>query len=159
MNTTKENKYYVYAWYYINTGEIFYIGKGTGNRWKDVVCHRNDYFKSIIKKEGENVTVKKLYENLYEKDAWDLERKLIHEYWDKCECKANFHEGECGGNHGNYNENMRKKLSEFASTRTGEKNPMWHHVYTDEQLKNIVKLQGVEHGNVAKNIKIIYLSH
>ena len=136
-NTTKENKYYIYAWYYINTGEIFYIGKGCYDRWKDVVTSRNDYFKSIIEKEGENVTVKKLYENLCEKDAWDLERKLIHEYWNKCECKANFHEGGCGGNHGNYDENMRKKLSEFASTRTGEKNSMWHHVYTDEQLKRI----------------------
>lgn len=136
-NTTEENKYYIYAWYYINTGEIFYIGKGCGNRWKDVVHRRNDYFKSIINKEGQNVDVKKLYDNLYQNDAWDLERNLIHEYWDKGECKANFHEGGRGGYHGNYGENMRKKLSKFASTRIGEKNPMWHHIYTEEQLKNI----------------------
>lgn len=138
MNTT-ENKYYIYAWYYIDTNEIFYIGKGCYDRWKDVEFHRNNYFKSIIAKEGNNVDVKKLYENLYEQESWDLERKLIHEYWERGECKANFHEGGRGGNHGNYGENMRKKLSEFAKTRTGEKNPMWHHVYTKEQLERISK--------------------
>lgn len=119
-----ENKYYIYAWYYINTNEIFYIGKGSNNRYIDTKGSRNDYFKNIIQKEGNNVNVKKLYENLSEEESYKLERELIHKYWDKGECKANFHEGGRGGNHGNYNENMRKKLSEFASTRTGEKNSM-----------------------------------
>lgn len=138
MNTT-ENKFYIYAWFYVNTGEVFYIGKGCNNRWKDTVGHRNNYFKSIIKKEKENVSVKKLYENLTENESWDLERKLIHEYWDKGECKANFHEGGRGGNHGNYNESMRQKLREHGKSLVGEKNPMWHHVYTSEQLENISK--------------------
>lgn len=134
MNTT-ENKYYIYAWYYIESNEIFYIGKGCDNRWKDVVHHRNNYFKSIINKEQNKVSVKKLYENLYESNAWDLERKLIHEYWCIGQCKANFHEGGCGGNHGNYGETMRNKLKEHGKTLIGNKNPMWHHIYTDEQKK------------------------
>ena len=137
MSKIQSNHYYIYAWYYKNTGEIFYIGKGSYERWKDVVTHRNDYFKNIISKEKDNVDVKKLFENLYEDESWELERKLIHEYWERGECKANFHEGGRGGNHGNYGENMRKKLSEFASTRTGSKNPMWKHKYTEEQIKNL----------------------
>ena len=132
-----ENKYYIYAWYYINTNEIFYIGKGSNNRYIDTKRSRNKYFKNIIQKEGNNVNVKKLYENLNEEESYRLERELIHEYWEKGECKANFHEGGCGGNHGNYGENMRRKLSEFASTRTGSKNPMWKHKYTTEQLEKM----------------------
>lgn len=136
MNTT-ENKFYIYAWYYKDTNEVFYIGKGCNGRWKNVVTHRNQYFKNIIEKEKDNIDVKKLKENLFEHEAYILEKQLIHEYWQKGECKANFHEGGCGGNHGNYNENMRKKLSEFASTRTGEKNAMYHHNYTEEQRKHL----------------------
>ena len=26
--------YYVYEWYNVDTGEILYVGKGTGNRYK-----------------------------------------------------------------------------------------------------------------------------
>ena len=136
-----KRKYYIYCWYYVDTNEIFYIGKGCNNRYIDTVNSRNEYFKNIINLEGNNVNVKKLYENLAEDESYELERKLIREYWDKGQCKANFHEGGCGGNHGNYNENMRKKLSEFASTRIGEKNSMWKHEYTPEQLKRMSNAQ------------------
>lgn len=27
-----ENRFYVYEWYIVETGEVFYVGKGTGNR-------------------------------------------------------------------------------------------------------------------------------
>ena len=37
---------------------FFYIGKGSRGRWKDVVNHRNQYFKNIISKEKNNVDVK-----------------------------------------------------------------------------------------------------
>ena len=114
-NNDLKNNRYIYAWYYTNTNEIFYIGKGTGNRWKDVKTSRNDFFKSIIKKhlnKGE-VAVKKLYENLSEEYSLILERKLIKEYKLKGFCKANFHEGGCGGYTGNYNNPERsRKISE-----------------------------------------------
>lgn len=113
-STCKKNRY-IYAWYYTNTNEIFYIGKGTGGRWKDTVGSRNNLFKSIINKhlsKGE-VAVKKLYENLTEEESLSLERKLIREYWDKGLCKANFHEGGCGGYTGNYdNPERSRKISE-----------------------------------------------
>lgn len=113
-STCKKNRY-IYAWYYTNTNEIFYIGKGTGGRWKDTVGSRNNLFKSIINKhlsKGE-VAVKKLYENLTEEESLSLERKLIREYWDKGLCKANFHEGGSGGYTGNYdNPERSRKISE-----------------------------------------------
>lgn len=29
-----KNKYYVYEWYIVETGEVFYLGKGCRNRYK-----------------------------------------------------------------------------------------------------------------------------
>lgn len=42
-----ERRYYVYAWYIVDGHDIFYIGKGTGNRYK---CRKreNPYFMNII---------------------------------------------------------------------------------------------------------------
>ena len=110
----KQNRY-IYAWYYTNTNEIFYIGKGTNGRWKDVEHSRNNLFKSIIKKHLNNgeVAVKKLYKNLSEEESLIIERELIHKYWNIGQCKANFHEGGHGGYTGNYNNPERsRKISE-----------------------------------------------
>ena len=41
-----EAKYYVYEWYIEDTNEIFYVGKGTGNRVISMK-NRNSYFKNI----------------------------------------------------------------------------------------------------------------
>ena len=29
------NEYYVYEWFIVDTNEVFYVGKGKGNRYKD----------------------------------------------------------------------------------------------------------------------------
>ncbi len=137
MNDTEE-KYYVYIWYFKDTNVVFILAKANGKRYLDRKSRRNQYFKNIINKYHDNVDVKKYAENLLEKDAYDLEKQLINEYWAKGECKANFHEGGCGGNTGNYDSPERsRKISEFAKTRTGDKNPMWHHVYTEETRRKI----------------------
>ena len=47
---------------------------------------------------------------------------------------------------------MRRKLSEFASTRTGLKNSMWKHKYTAEQIKNLSEGQKEEIGIHQRNI-------
>ena len=41
--------FYVYEWYIVETGEIFYVGKGSGNRVTSMK-DRNEYFKNIRKK-------------------------------------------------------------------------------------------------------------
>ena len=139
MSNNKENKYYVYAWYYKNTGEIFHIGKGCYGRWKDTKHRRNEYFKNIIAKEKDNVDVRKIVENLYQEEAWELERYFIKFYKSFGWCKTNFHEGGRGGNHGNYGENMRKKLSDYRKTMTGDKNYMFGKTHTKEAREKISK--------------------
>lgn len=128
------NTYYVYAWYFKSTGKVFHIGKGTKNRYLETRISRNVYFKNIIQKYSDDVAVKKLYENLTNEEACNLERKLISEYKARGECETNFHEGGCGGNTGNYHSPERhEKLSKFAKSRTGEKNSNYGNTWTDEQ--------------------------
>ena len=76
--------------------------------------------------------------NLTEKESLELERKLIYEFWDKGECRANFHEGGCGGNTGMYDSPERsRKLSEYGKKRVGDKNIMWGKTHTPESRKRI----------------------
>lgn len=130
------DNFYIYMYYFIDSGEVFYIGKGKGNRYLDTVHSRNKYFKNIINKYGDNVGVKFYIENISEEEAFNLERKLIKEYWKKGECKANFHEGGRGGNTGNYdNPERSRKLSESAKKRVGNLNPMYGKTHSDETKK------------------------
>ena len=141
----EDKKYYIYAWYYIDTEEVFYIGKGTGDRYIDAKHSRNVYFKNIVN--SANVDVKFLFDNLTNKEALDLERKLIHEYWDNGECKANFHEGGCGGYTGKYDDPERsRKLSEAAKKRIGPLNSNYGNKWTQEQRDKLsAKNKGVCH--------------
>lgn len=66
--------YYVYAWYYVETHKIFYIGKGKNNRYKERKAHRNRFFKNILNKYGEKVNVRILEDHLTESDALTRER-------------------------------------------------------------------------------------
>lgn len=133
-----QNKFYVYAWYFVESGKVFHVGKGTGKRCYNKSTHRNQYFKNIIAKYKDLVSVKILENNLSEQEAWDLEVKYITEYKAKGECETNFHKGGCGGYTGNYDSVERnRKLSEAASKRVGEKNPM-HGKHHSEETKRVL---------------------
>ena len=77
MKFNKEKRYYVYAWYIKDSGEVFYIGKGTGNRYK-TRKRENVYFMRIINKYDCEPKIVK--DGLSEKEAFDLEIKLIAYY-------------------------------------------------------------------------------
>ena len=42
--------YYVYEWYVIETNEVFYVGKGTRNRYK--VKKHNKFFNDFISRQN-----------------------------------------------------------------------------------------------------------
>ena len=132
----EQKEFYVYRWYYKDTNVTFHIGKGKGQRYKEKIKSRNQYFKNIINKEQNNVTSEILFNNLTEQEAWNLEKQLIKKYKAKGECVTNFHEGGCGRNTGNYNNPERsKKISEAAKKRIGILNPMYgkHHTEATKQ--------------------------
>jgi hypothetical protein len=67
---------YVYGHYKADTGELFYIGKGTGKRaW--VLDGRNPYWNNVVNKHG--VEIKILYNDLTEEEAFNKEKELIQE--------------------------------------------------------------------------------
>ena len=67
---------YIYAHYTKDTNELFYIGKGTGNRaWN--IWKRNPYWKNKVQKHG--LVVKILHDNLTEEEAFTKEKELITE--------------------------------------------------------------------------------
>lgn len=73
-------KYYVYVWIRKDTNNVFYVGKGTKNRYKDLSM-RNQYFLNIVNKIGmENIEIKIIEDNLTEQEAFDKEIKLIQYY-------------------------------------------------------------------------------
>lgn len=99
--------FYVYEWYIISTGEIFYVGKGSGKRY--LVKNRNYIFNSIVANEKCDVRIIKTFEN--EQDSFDYEDKRIKELWTIGEAKANLKYGGNGGVASVWTEEMREKMS------------------------------------------------
>lgn len=139
-----KREYYVYAYFFKSSGHIFHIGKGKGNRYIDTVHSRNAYFKSIISKYKNDVSVKKLKECLTNEEACVIEKELIKQYKSIGQCETNFHEGGCGGNTGNY-EQVSAKLKNYflmhPDARLGENNPHFGHHLTEEQREHLSKKQ------------------
>ena len=134
----KSKIYYVYMWYLKGTGEVFYIGKGKGNRYKSY-NHRNDEFRDIVRNNKDKIGVCFYAKNLDEESALGLERYLIYEYHCMGQCAANVHEGGCGGYTGRYDSFERsRKLSESTKARVqGKDNPMYGKTHTKEAREKI----------------------
>jgi hypothetical protein len=87
------NKYYVYAHIRKDNGDIFYVGKGSGDRLIQKKG-RNNYWKNIVTKYGYQQI--KLIENLTEKESFQKEIEYIAHYKSKGMCKANISFGGDG---------------------------------------------------------------
>lgn len=123
------NKFYVYEWYNIITNEVFYVGKGCGNRYKDKI-HRNNLFLQYIKNNPE-VQVRIIASDLSEQEAFIKEEKLISYYRKLGQCSCNFAQGGYGGKATVWTEEMKKYWSEnnpmkdeIQRQRMRDKNPM-----------------------------------
>ena len=68
------NKFYVYVHIKESDGQVFYVGKGSGNRAWDFYS-RNAYWKNVKNKHGVRVEV--LFSGLEEKQSFELEREVI----------------------------------------------------------------------------------
>jgi len=116
-----ENIFYVYVHKTKDTNEIFYVGKGKGNRIKEK-NNRNSYWKNIVNKHG--YYYEKIIENLKEESAYIQEILAIKYY----KPKANFLPGGTGGNSeiskNNFvkNNNLKEKLS-IAQKENYKNNP------------------------------------
>lgn len=82
--------FYVYEWFNIDTNEVFYVGKGRLNRYKNIV-QRNKYFKNYYNKYKCNV--RKVKTKMEESDAFKLEIKLIEDYRKISQAQCNLSNG------------------------------------------------------------------
>lgn len=74
---SNDNVYYVYIWYIVDTGEVFYVGKGKKDRYKQL-SSRNKFFIDMYN--SHQCDVKKIYENLTEEEAFEKEVETIKWY-------------------------------------------------------------------------------
>ena len=72
----KSGKFYVYVHRRGDNNEIFYIGKGIGNRAWDKTS-RNKHWKNVVNKHGYTVEIVQMFDD--EDEAYELEKKMIAE--------------------------------------------------------------------------------
>lgn len=84
--------YYVYVWIRKDTNQVFYVGKGHKNRYKDMRM-RNRYFLNVVNKVGiDNIEIKIIENNLSEEKAFEREIFYI-DYYSKIASLTNMTKG------------------------------------------------------------------
>lgn len=147
-----ENKFYVYEWFNTDTNEVFYVGKGCGNRYKNTK-YRNKLFQNYIN--NNNVDKRIVFDNMSEQDAFQKENELILYYKNINQCTCNISEGGHGGCNFVWNDEMKKYKSEYnpmkdniQKERMSKNNPM----HDKETAKNV----GIKHRKTISINGIIY---
>lgn len=149
-----EKRYYVYEWFNKENGEVFYIGKGTRNRYSQLTG-RNNYF--IDYYDTHKCESRIVYNNLTEEEAYQKEIELIDFYRINSNFRLTnvndggngnpFPSGELNPKYGkgeeikgennpfygkNHSDRVKKILSQKASLRTGEKNSFYRKKHSEE---------------------------
>ena len=80
MTLDTKKRYYVYEWFIVDTDEVFYVGKGTGKRYK-TKKRENQYFMKMLNSHECDSRI--VFNNLSEKEAFELEIVMIamHRYY------------------------------------------------------------------------------
>lgn len=117
------NRFYVYIWIRKDINAVFYVGKGTKNRYKDLSM-RNKYFLNIVNKIGlDNIEIKIIENNLTEEEAFNKEKEYIQYYKDRGIKLANMTSGgEGSSNWYNYlTEEEKEHHKEISKSFLGKK--------------------------------------
>lgn len=120
--------FYVYEWFIIETGEIFYVGKGCRARYKNT-SHRNKLFDEFIKRFNCSSRIIKYFDS--EEDAFAYEKSRISELKEKGLCVCNLDGGGQGGVNFVWTDEMRQYKSKYnpmkaynQRKRMSQNNPM-----------------------------------
>lgn len=135
MKHYNSNKFYVYIHYRLDTNEPFYVGKGSGKRWKSA-SGRNRHWNSIVNKVGFYSI--KVEENLEEERAYELEA----EWYDKLSSDYKLiNVVKCG----NTLNNLLYLNTVYAKGICGERNPNWGGKTMTEEVKKKLSISRREY--------------
>lgn len=130
-------KFYVYEWYVLETGEIFYVGKGCKKRCSSV-SKRNQIFKNYLK--FYNCSYRKIKFFDSESEALKYENERILEMKKQGLCKANL---DNGGNHFIWTQEMKEYKSIYNPMKSKEQrermaknNPMKNKKTVEKVIKS-----------------------
>lgn len=87
-------KFYTYLHRKADTGDIFYVGKGSGNRLNGAL-QRSQYWKSVVKKHGFTAEICQIWSS--DAEAFEHERKLISTFRKQGIRLCNLTDGGLGG--------------------------------------------------------------
>lgn len=132
----KDKRFYVYEWYVVDTNEVFYVGKGTGDRYKRL-NGRNYFFQCMY--DTHNCDVRKIYENLTEEEAFKKEIETIKYYKENTDYRlTNQTDGGEGVSGWIPTDEFRNKISEKVK---GSNNPNYQNYWSEEQKENLRQKQ------------------
>ena len=152
--------FYVYEWYNVENGFIFYVGKGCKNRYKSL-SHRNKLFLNYIKSNKCDVRIIKLFES--EEMAFKFENERIIELKSQGQSVCNLDNGGTGGPQFIWTTEMRKYKSTYnpmkdekQRKRMSEHNPMKNPLIANNANRKTeiyVVINGVEFNSINKAAK------
>lgn len=135
-----ERRFYVYEWYRKDKDEVFYVGKGTGNR-RYVNRDRSKRFLAIKEKAECHSRIVK--DNLTNEEACALEIEQIAYRWGKGEAYCNYTSGGTGFATGIKNPN-------YSRDWRGNKNPFYGRKHSEETKAKISKNRKGKGGQYGK---------
>ena len=135
------NNFYVYEYFIIDTDEVFYVGKGTGNRVKEL-HNRNNYFKNVYKKYKCDFRFYKTC--LTNKEACEEEIIRIKMLKTIGQAKCNLTNGGDGFSSGLLNPTYKK-------SHKGELNQFYGKRHTEETKRKISQARRGKGGRLGKN--------
>ena len=144
--------FYVYEWYNVNTEEIFYVGKGCGNRYKQV-SKRNQLFKTYYENNECAVRIIKNFE--LEQDAFDYEKQRIGELKNINQCSCNIDEGGNGGVNFVWTPEMREYKSVYNPMKSEEQRGRMHQnnpMFNPRVVEQVVSKNPKSFATMEKNI-------
>lgn len=121
--------FYVYEYYKIENGEVFYVGKGTGRRSREL-HNRNPYFKAVIEKH--EFAVRFVREGLTNEEACVYEIARIAEMRSQGMAYCNLTEGGDGFSSGENNPSRK-----YPEKYLGENNGFYGRTHSDETRRKI----------------------
>lgn len=115
----KQKEFYVYKWFIQSTNEVFYIGKGCGNRYKDTT-KRNQIFKQEYYQKYPDCVSEIIAYFDSEDEAFQEEEKLIKYYRSINQAKANIDKGGAGGYKSEWTPELKAYMSKYNPMKDQE---------------------------------------